>query len=134
MLEVYKGEADLSRRAITYQLNGMSFREFLEYEYGIKQFALSIEDIILNHTKWAMTMVNNFKPLVAFNDYLRYGYFPYYKEDKELYYIRLLSTLNTIIEVDLPATEQIDYYSVVKIKKLFAVIASLVPLHQMLHN
>ena len=127
LLEVYKGEADLSRRAITYQLNGLSFREFLEYEYGIKQNALSIEDILLNHTKLAMTMVNNFKPLVAFNEYLRYGYFPYYKEDKELYYIRLLATLNTIIEVDLPATEQIDYYSVVKIKKLFAVIASLVP-------
>jgi hypothetical protein len=64
---------------------------------------------------------------VAFNEYIRYGYFPYYKEDKELYYIRLLATLNTIIEVDLPATERIDHYSVVKIKKLFAILSSLVP-------
>ena len=44
-----------------------------------------------------------------------------------MYHIRLLATLNTIIELDLPATERIDYYSVVKIKKLFAVLASLVP-------
>jgi len=127
LLEVYKGGSDLSRRAITYHLYGMSFREFLEYEYGIKQKAFSIEELILNHSKIARSIAENIKPIVAFNEYLRFGYFPFYKEDKEMYHIRLLATLNTIIEVDLPATEHIDYYSVVKIKKLFAVLASLVP-------
>jgi len=127
LLEVYKGGADLSRRAITYQLFGLSFREFLEFEYGIKHDAVSVDDIMVNHSKLAMKIVNEIKPLVAFNEYIRFGYFPYYKEDKELYYMRLLSTLNTIIEVDLPAMEKIDYYSVVKIKKLFAVLADLVP-------
>jgi len=127
LLEVYKGEADLSRRAITYQLFGLSFREFLEFEYGIRHDAVSVDDIMVNHMKLAMTIVDEIKPLVAFNEYLRFGYFPYYKEDKELYNMRLLSTLNTIIEVDLPAMEKIDYYSVVKIKKLFAVLADLVP-------
>ena len=127
LLEVYKGEADLSRRAITYHLYGLSFREFLDYEYGIKHEVVSVEDIILNHPKLAMTLVDKIKPLVAFNEYIRYGYFPYYKEDKELYTIRLLATLNTIIELDLPSIERIDYYSVVKIKKLFAILSSLVP-------
>lgn len=127
LLEVYKGEADLSRRAITYQLFGLSFREFLEFEYGIRHDAVSVDDIMVNHSKLALTIVDEIKPLVAFNEYIRYGYFPYYKEDKELYNMRLLSTLNTIIEVDLPAMEKIDYYSVVKIKKLFAVLADLVP-------
>ena len=127
LLEVYKGEADLSRRAITYQLFGLSFREFLEFEYGIKHDSVAVDDIMVNHKKLALTIVEEIKPLVAFNEYIRYGYFPYYKEDKELYNMRLLSTLNTIIEVDLPAMEKIDYYSVVKIKKLFAVLADLVP-------
>jgi len=127
LLEVYKGEADLSRRAITYHLYGLSFREFLEYEYDIKLDAITVDEIMLNHTKLAMTIGSKIKPLVAFNEYIRYGYFPYYKEDKELYHTRLLATLNTIIELDLPATERIDYYSIVKIKKLFAILASLVP-------
>jgi predicted AAA+ superfamily ATPase len=127
LLEVYKGEADLSRRVITYHLYGLSFREFLEYEYDIKLDAITVDEIMLNHTKLALTIGAKIKPLVAFNEYIRYGYFPYYKEDKELYPIRLLATLNTIIELDLPATERIDYYSVVKIKKLFAILASLVP-------
>jgi len=127
LLEVYKGEADLSRRVITYHLYGLSFREFLAYEYDIKLNAITVDEIMLNHTKLALTIGAKIKPLVAFNEYIRYGYFPYYKEDKELYPIRLLATLNTIIELDLPATERIDYYSVVKIKKLFAILASLVP-------
>jgi len=127
LLEVYKGEADLSRRAITYHLYGLSFREFLGYEYDIKLDAVTVDEIILNHAKLAMTIGTKIKPLVAFNEYIRYGYFPYYKEDKELYHTRLLATFNTIIELDLPATERIDYYSVVKIKKLFAILSSLVP-------
>jgi hypothetical protein len=127
LLEVYKGEADLSRRAITYQLFGLSFREFLEFEYGMKYDAVSVDVIVLNHTTLAMTILDKMKPLIAYNEYIRFGYFPYYKEDKELYAMRLLSTLNTIIEVDLPAAERIDYYSVVKIKKLFAILATLVP-------
>lgn len=127
LLEIHKGEADLSRRLVTYQLFGLSFREFLEYEHGIKQTPVSIHEIVENHVEVAMTLIDKIKPLVAFDQYLRYGYFPYYKEDKELYAMRLLATLNTIIAVDLPATERIDYYSVVKIKKLFAVLAGLVP-------
>lgn len=127
LLEVFKGEADLSRRAVMYHLYGLSFREFLEYEYGVKQEVVTVDEIVANHQDLAMGMMEKKKPLVAFNEYIRYGYFPYYKEDKELYYIRLLATLNTIIEVDLPATERIDHYSVVKIKKLFAILSSLVP-------
>lgn len=127
LLEIHKGEADLSRRLITYQLYGLSFREFLEYEHGIEQKAVSIDAIVKGHIEMAMIVGDKIKPLVAFDQYLRYGYFPYYKEDKELYPLRLLSTLNTIIAVDLPATERIDYYSVVKIKKLFGALASLVP-------
>ncbi len=127
LLEVYKGEADLSRRVIMYHLYGLSFREFIEYEYGEKFTTLSFEHILSNHTVQSQTINSRIKPLVAFGEYLRYGYFPYYKEDKEMYPLRLLSTLNTIIEQDLPAIERIDYYSVVKIKRLFAVLASLVP-------
>jgi predicted AAA+ superfamily ATPase len=127
LLEVYKGEADLSRRVVMYHLHGLSFREFIDYEYGEKFTEVSFEHILLNHTSLAQSINNRIKPLVAFGEYLRYGYFPYYKEDKEMYSLRLLSTLNTIIEQDLPAIERIDYYSVVKIKRLFAVLASLVP-------
>ena len=127
MLEIHKGEADLSRRAVTYHLHGLSFREFLQFEYGYKMEVLPLSDILTKHIELAMNVSKQLKPLVAFNEYLTYGYFPFYKEDKILYHERLLAILNTILDVDLPSTEKIDYYSIGKIKKLFSILAGLVP-------
>lgn len=127
LLEIYKSGADLSRRAVTYHLHGLSFREFLLFEYGYKTEALPLSEILAKHIEIAMGIGKQLKPLVAFKEYLNYGYFPFYKEDKILYHEKLLATLNTILDVDLPSTEKIDYYSIGKIKKLFAVLARLVP-------
>lgn len=127
LLEIHKGEADLSRRAVTYHLHGLSFREFLQFEYGYKMEVLPLSDILTKHIELAMNVSKQLKPLVAFNEYLTYGYFPFYKEDKILYHERLLAILNTILDVDLPSTEKIDYYSIGKIKKLFSILAGLVP-------
>jgi uncharacterized protein len=127
LLEIHKGEGDLSRRLINYTLYGLSFREFIEYEYDLKFDSVKIEDILSNHVELSLSVTAQLKPLVAFYEYLRFGYFPYYKEDKELYHLKLMQTLNTIFEKDLPAVESIDYYSVVKIKKLFSIISTMVP-------
>lgn len=89
--------------------------------------ALTLPDILTRHIEIAMNISKQLKPLVAFNEYLTYGYYPFYKEDKILYHEKLLATLNTILDVDLPPTEKIDYYSIGKIKKLFAILAGLVP-------
>lgn len=127
LLEIHKGEADLSRRAIIYHMHGLSFREFLQFEYGYQMNAISLSDILSRHIEIAIEIGKQLKPLVAFKEYLTYGYFPFYKEDKVLYHERLLATLNTILDVDLPSTEKIDYYSIGKIKKLFAILSQLVP-------
>lgn len=127
LLEIHKGEADLSRRAVTYHLHGLSFREFLQFEYGYQMDAVPLADILTRHIETAIEIGKQLKPLVAFKEYLTYGYYPYYKEDKVMYHERLLATLNTILDVDLPSTEKIDYYSLGKIKKLFAILAQLVP-------
>lgn len=127
MLEIHKGEADLSRRAAVFHLHGLSFREFLELEYGYKADKVSLADILTRHIEIAMGIGRSLKPLVAFKDYLSFGYFPFYKEDRPLYHDKLLATLNTILDVDLPATEKIDYYSIGRIKKLFVILSQLVP-------
>lgn len=74
-----------------------------------------------------MQVLREIKPIKMFKDYITYGYFPYYREDVSLYAQRVQQVLNTILETDLSATEKIDYYSIVKIKRLFGVIAGLVP-------
>lgn len=127
MLEIFKSDADLSRRAVKHTLYGLSFREFLEFEHGIKLAPVSLPELLEGHVALAAQVVDQIKPIVAFKEYLRYGYFPFYAEDRQTYHQRVLQTINTIIEVDLPAVKGIEYSSLLKIKKLLSIVASLVP-------
>lgn len=127
MLDIHSSGGDLSRRVLKYTLHGMSLREYLEYEHGIKIQALTFEELLKNHIAIATELGKDFRPIALFKEYLKYGYFPYYKEDPEGYFERLSETINTVIEVDLPANIDIEYQTIIKIKKLFSIIAGSVP-------
>jgi len=127
MLEIYKGNADLSRRAIHYILYGLSFREYLLLEKGIEFPAVSLEYLLENHLDLAGQINEKIKPLPLFQSYLKEGYYPYFKEDRELYGEKLLHTVNVVLETDLPAVENIEIYSIQKIKQLLFIISQQVP-------
>jgi len=127
MLEIYKGNADLSRRAVHYTLHGLSFREFLKYEHNFDFNKFSLDDILQNHIEIAGEINEKIRPLPLFNAYLKQGYYPYYKSDKRFYLSKLANTVNLILEMDLPAVEKIEMYSIRKIKKLLWIISQSVP-------
>jgi len=127
MLEIYKGKADFSRRVAHYTLNGLSFREFLLFEKGVDFSALNLEDLLENHITIASQINKKIKPLPLFQQYLKEGYYPYYKEDSEIYSDRLLHTVNVVLETDLPAIENIEVQTIKKIKQLLFIIAQRVP-------
>jgi len=127
MLEIYRGNADLSRRAVHYILQGMSFREFLKYDQNIHFEKFKLEDILQNHIEIAGAINEKIRPLPLFNNYLKYGYYPYYKTDKLFYWSKLANTINLILEVDLPAVQTIEMYSIRKIKKLLLILSKSVP-------
>ncbi len=66
MLEIYKAESDLSRRAVTYNLKEMSFREFIEFDIKIKFETYSLETILENHNAIAQTILERIKPIPLF--------------------------------------------------------------------
>jgi len=127
MLQIYKGNADLSRRAVHYYLHGLSFREFLKYDQNLEFHKLTLDDIVHNHIEIAAMINEKIKPIPLFNNYLKQGYYPYYKESKRFYWSKLANTMNLTLETDLPAVEQIEMYSIRKIKKLLYVISQSVP-------
>ncbi|MDR0604071.1 MAG: AAA family ATPase [Bacteroidales bacterium] len=127
ILEIYRGNVDLSRRAVLYQLYGMSFREFLALEKKINFPAMSLNDILSNHISIAAEINGKTKPLSHFKCYLQHGCYPYYKEDKQFFHSKLNNTVNLILENDLPAVENLEMYSIRKIKKLLWFIAKKVP-------
>ena len=127
MLQIYKGNADLSRRAVHYSLYGLSFREFLKYDQNIDFEKFTLEEILKNHIEIAGKINDKIRPLPLFNAYLKQGYYPYYKSDKRFYLSKLANTVNLILEMDLPAVETIEVYSIRKIKKLLWIISQSVP-------
>jgi predicted AAA+ superfamily ATPase len=127
ILNIYRGNADLSRRAISYELFGLSFREFLEFEGKLKMSPVTLEELLKNHTSIASEIIYKIKILPLFRQYLQSGFFPYYKEDLSSYPMRLLNTVSAVIETDLPAVENIEYVSVQKLKRLLTIIATMTP-------
>ncbi|MFP4065768.1 MAG: ATP-binding protein [Bacteroidales bacterium] len=126
-LDIYKGAGDLSRRAVLYQMQGMSFREFIAYKYQHKFPVISLEELLANPAKFTGPVLQKIKPIKLFEEYLAYGYYPFFIEDEETYHGRLRQTVNHVLETDLPSTEKIDYHAVHQLRRLLAVIAELVP-------
>jgi len=121
ILDIYKGSDDLSRRALTYKMPGMSFREYLEMSEGIKLPAYSLEEILQNKVEIPGTN----HPLPLFREYLQKGYYPFYKEPG--YQERLRNIINITLETDIPVYANMNVATVKKIKQLLYVISQSVP-------
>lgn len=126
-LDIYKGEYDLSRRALVYEMPGLSFREFINLKYRKQLPALTLYDLLHNKHQIIHDKLAGLKPLALFKDYLRHGYYPYFMESEQNYNVRLHSTINLVTETDLPSIFHFDYHSVQKIKKLLAIISRIAP-------
>lgn len=127
LLEILNSRADLSRRAIVYHMQGLSFREYLEMETSQKFDTFTLEYILTNHIKIANLINSKIKPFRYFESYLKQGYYPFYKEDKDLYEQRLEEVINMMLEIELPLLRGVDIGLVSKIKQVLAIISESVP-------
>ncbi|MDL2262474.1 AAA family ATPase [Bacteroidales bacterium OttesenSCG-928-I21] len=127
MLEIFNASVDFSRRAVMYELKGLSFREFLKYDNGLELPVFELTDILKNHRAIASEIASKIKILPELKKYLEYGYYPYYKENIATYPIQVEQSINKTLNEDLPAIENIEYATIAKIKKLLATIAEMVP-------
>ncbi len=121
ILEIYKGNADLSRRVLSYFLPGLSFREYLILAKGIKMPPLSLSEILSHKVDFS----SNERPLKLFKEYLVKGFYPFFAEPG--YEIKLRQILNTTIENDIPAYAQMNVATTKKLKQLLYIIAQSVP-------
>lgn len=126
MLQIDNTLGDLSRRCVFYDMYGMSFREYLDFNGILSVSQVSMEDLLDNHVKIAMEIVSQIKVLPHFQDYLHCGYYPFYKEVTSSYEKVLQQIAANIIDVDIPAVEKVEFSTVMKLKRLLALIAQMV--------
>ncbi len=127
LLHIHQGKADLSRRAVMYSMNGLSFREFLQIETGERFAAYSLQAILKEHEEIAQEILRKVKPLEHFEKYLSHGYYPYYLESNKTYHKKLISTMWLMLEVDLPYMRHVEVKYIHKIKKMLTYIAHSLP-------
>ena len=127
ILKIGQGMADLSRRETVYNLKGLSFREFLEYE-GLGDFpVVGYGELKKSHRKIAAGVCGRVKILPLFKRYLKTGYYPFYKKIPRHFADRLAEVVNNVLSVDLPAVEGITPPTVRKARKMLMVLAKSCP-------
>jgi predicted AAA+ superfamily ATPase len=121
VLDIKKGASDLSRRAVMYHMQGLSFREYLQLFHNLTSRTYSLEDI-LSHRAGIPEIKH---PLPLFEDYLKRGYYPFSLEED--FDLKLQQIVNQTLETDIPMYAGMNVSTGRKLKQLLAIIAKSVP-------
>ncbi len=121
ILDIEEGEADLSRRVVPYEMQGLSFREYLRMFKEIELPKLTLDEILNNK----LEMPAGFHPYAYFNEYLRIGYYPFSNESQ--FERRLMQVVNKTIEVDIPQYTDMTASAIRKLKRLMSIVSESVP-------
>jgi len=121
VLDINKGAADLSRRAVMYQMQGLSFREYLDLFHQITSKVYDLDEILAHE----VTIPTLEHPLPLFREYLKSGYYPFAME--EGFDQRLRQIISQTLESDIPLYAEMNVSTGRKLKKLLAIIAKSAP-------
>ena len=134
IIDIAKQEGDLSRRALMYELVGLSFREYLTMLGIIDLPVLSLDDLLFNNATIKKIIPKNFRPINHFGNYLNYGYYPFGLDDTASVHQLINQLIRTIVEIDMAELKDFDIRNAKKILQLIYVIAQQVPFKPNISN
>ena len=127
ILKIDQSQADLSRRCLFFTMQGLSFREYLNFN-GVAFFEpVGLGEILKNHVSLAMNITSKVHVLQYFDEYLHHGYYPFYHELANGYEMALRQMVVNVIEQDIPQTEPVEQSTINRIKRLVSLIARVTP-------
>lgn len=122
VLDINKGEADLSRRALMYHMQGLSFREYLEMFHSITAPLLDLETILTGDIRLPDALEH---PLPYFRQYLSEGYYPFVLEgDLDR---RVQQIVSLTVERDIPMYADMRASTARKLKQMLGLVAASAP-------
>jgi uncharacterized protein len=127
LLHLSKGRADLSRRSVVYNLPGLSLREFINFSSKLNLAPISLKELLTDHESLAKNIWKETKPIKWFNQYISYGYYPFFLEGIENYHHKLNGVILQVLESDLPYISGVSPSNINKLKQLLYVISESVP-------
>lgn len=127
LLEILNARADLSRRAVVYEMQGFSFREYLNHNLKLNLHAVPLERILSSHNDLSEEIVSQVKIFEHFQSYLKKGYYPFYNEAPSLYYQKINEIINMTLEIELPLLRGVEPAFVSRVKQLLQIISESAP-------
>ncbi len=122
VMRLKEENSELNGIVKSYNLRGLSFREFLNLQTGNNFQHYSLDEVLANHERIIKQILPKVSPLRYFQDYIHHGFYPFYKENRN-YSENLLKTMSMMTEVDILLIKQIELKYLTKIKKLFYLVA-----------
>ena len=127
LLQLNDGQSDLSRRIKEYIMPGLSFREYLWFEHGLKIDSLTLDELLAAPNAYCTYVKSQCHPLEFFSQYLKAGYYPVYYEGKRIYQSRVESVINYIIDAELTSHRSLEVGNSRKVKALLQILSQIVP-------
>lgn len=123
-LDLTKARYDLSRRVVYYRLEGLSFREFLKFEYNIDFEPLSLDEIVKDHVSISSSILKKGPVLKYFNEYLEHGYYPYFLEGNQDYNSKVMGAIEKVLFEDIGIVFNLPVNKLPAMKKLLWLVAT----------
>jgi len=127
IIDISRQEGDLSRRALLYELKGLSYREYLNLVHQHTFPTITLQQLLSSAFTLKEHFPDAFKPLAYFQDYLRFGYYPFSTTARLSYYTRLRQLVRTVVEFDMAELKGFDIRHAKKMLQLLYVVAQQVP-------
>lgn len=123
VLALKRSKYDLSRRVIYYELNGLSFREYLAFAHDISLEPHSLKDILENHVRLAseLKVINILK---YFKEYLYYGYYPFFIEGIKTYPLKISNIIEKVLYEDIAVTYSLRPETIAVLKKILWLVTT----------
>jgi len=127
LIQILNADADLSRRVLSYTMEGLSFREFLRFYKGIDIPAYQLQVILSNPDEICQKINSVCRPQKMFEEYLRVGYYPFYDGDETEYYTRIENVIDFIIEQEMTQFCGVEPAYSRKIKAMLLFLSDSIP-------
>jgi len=127
LLSMMEGDVDLSRRCVSHDIQGLSFREYLQFYKKITLPAYTLDQILTQAGDICSEVNAVCKPVKEFHEYLNVGYYPYYQKNQIDYYDIIEQVVNYIIDDEMPRICRVELGNTRKIKALLYVLAQSEP-------
>ena len=126
-LQILNADADLSRRVLSYEMSGLSFREYLRFYKHIELPVYSLDDVLTNADDICDEVCKVCHPQPLFEEYLRVGYYPFYDDDEQEYYSRIENVVSFIIDQEMTQFCGVDTAYTRKLKAMMLFLVNNVP-------